>query len=134
MIAVQTDSHGIDGEVAAVEVLADERGGHLRQGGRGAVELGARRGDVHPVAVGQGHDRGQERCVRVRPAAERCGQHLGGFATTTALDELYGLGYANTDAEDAKFEAVTLEQVKAAANKYLKPDALVIAVVKPEKP
>ena len=27
-----------------------------------------------------------------------------------------------------------LEQVKAAAQKYLKPDALVIAVVKPEKP
>lgn len=61
-------------------------------------------------------------------------QDLGSFAMTTALDELYGLGYANTDAEDAKLEAVTLEQVKAAAQKYLKPDALVIATVKPEKP
>ncbi|MCU0786438.1 MAG: insulinase family protein, partial [Verrucomicrobia bacterium] len=60
-------------------------------------------------------------------------QDLGSFAMTTALDELYGLGYANTDAEDAKFEAVTLDQVKAAANKYLQPDALVIAVVKPDK-
>ncbi|MEK7707272.1 MAG: pitrilysin family protein [Verrucomicrobiota bacterium] len=60
-------------------------------------------------------------------------QDLGSFAMTTALDELYGLGYANTDAEDAKFEAVTLAQVKAAAQKYLKPDALVIATVKPEK-
>jgi predicted Zn-dependent peptidase len=29
---------------------------------------------------------------------------------------------------------VTLAQVKAAAQKHLKPDALVIAVVKPEKP
>jgi predicted Zn-dependent peptidase len=28
---------------------------------------------------------------------------------------------------------VTLEQIKAAAQKYLKPDALVVAVVKPEK-
>jgi zinc protease len=61
-------------------------------------------------------------------------QDLGSFAMTTALDELYGLGYANTDAEDTKIEAVTLEQVRAAAQKYLKPDALVIAVVKPEKP
>jgi zinc protease len=61
-------------------------------------------------------------------------QDLGGMAMQTALDELYGLGYANTDAEDTKIEAVTLEQVRAAAQKYLKPDALVIAVVKPEKP
>jgi zinc protease len=58
-------------------------------------------------------------------------QDLGGFAMTTALDELYGLGYAHTDTEDARYEAVTLEQVKTAAQKYLTPDALVIAVVKP---
>ncbi len=60
-------------------------------------------------------------------------QDLGSFAMTTALDELYGLGYAYTDAEDAKIQAVTLAQVKTAAQKYLKPDALVIAVVKPEE-
>ncbi|HEU0039162.1 MAG TPA: insulinase family protein, partial [Verrucomicrobiae bacterium] len=58
-------------------------------------------------------------------------QDLGNFAMTTALDELYGLGYGYTDEEDAKLEAVTLEDVKAVANKYLKPDALVIAVVRP---
>ena len=52
---------------------------------------------------------------------------------TTALDELYGLGYAHTDQEDARYEAVTLDQVKAVAQKYLKPDALVIAVVKPQE-
>jgi zinc protease len=61
-------------------------------------------------------------------------QDLGSFAMTTALDELYGLGYGYTDAEDAKLEAVTLEQVKAVAQKYLKSDAAVIAVVKPGKP
>ena len=59
-------------------------------------------------------------------------QDLGGFAMTTALDELYGLGYANSDSEDAKFQAVTLEQVKAVANKYLNPAACVISVVQPE--
>jgi zinc protease len=58
-------------------------------------------------------------------------QDLGGFAMTNALDELYGLGYAHTETEDALYEAVTLEQVKAVARKYLTPDALVIAVVKP---
>ena len=61
-------------------------------------------------------------------------QDLGGYATSAALDELYGLGFAHSDAEDAKYEAVTLDQVKAAAEKYLKPDRLVIAIVKPEKP
>ena len=59
-------------------------------------------------------------------------QDLGSFAMTTALDELYGLGYAHTDIEDALYEAVTLEQVKAVARKYLTPDALVIAMVRPE--
>jgi zinc protease len=60
-------------------------------------------------------------------------QDLGGFAMANALDELYGLGYAHTDAEDPRYEAVTLDEVKAVARKYLKPDALVIAVVRPEE-
>ncbi|MEO5804155.1 MAG: pitrilysin family protein [Verrucomicrobiota bacterium] len=60
-------------------------------------------------------------------------QDLGSYATSAALDELYGLGYNYSDGDDAKYEAVTVEQIKAAAKKYLKKDALVIAVVKPEK-
>ncbi len=59
-------------------------------------------------------------------------QDLGSLASTTALDELYGLGYGRIDEEDALYEAVTLEQVKAAAVKYLRAEAVVIAVVKPE--
>jgi predicted Zn-dependent peptidase len=59
-------------------------------------------------------------------------QDLGGLALSTALDELYGLGYAYSDSEDALYEAVTLDQVKAVAGKYLKANALVIATVKPE--
>jgi zinc protease len=59
-------------------------------------------------------------------------QDLGHLASTTALDELYGLGYQHIDAEDALYEAITLDQVKAAAIKYLKPASAVIAIVKPE--
>jgi len=59
-------------------------------------------------------------------------QDLGHLASATALDELYNLGFQHIDAEDALYEAVTLEQVKAAANKYLKPEAAVIAIVRPE--
>jgi zinc protease len=58
-------------------------------------------------------------------------QDLGSLASLTALDELYGLGYQRTELDDAKFEAVTLEQVKAVAQKYLKSDAFVVSVVKP---
>jgi zinc protease len=60
-------------------------------------------------------------------------QDLGGLATTTALDELYGLGYAHNEQDDARVAAVTLEQVKAVAQKYLRPAAAVIAVINPEK-
>ena len=56
---------------------------------------------------------------------------LGNLASTTALDELYGLGFQRSELDDAKYEAVTLEQTRAAAQKYLKPDALVVAVIKP---
>ena len=57
---------------------------------------------------------------------------LGNLASTSALDELYGLGWQRAELDDAKYEAVTLEQVKAAANKYLKPDAFVVSIVRPE--
>ena len=59
-------------------------------------------------------------------------QDLGGYAMSSALDELYGLGYQNIDSEDAKFEAVTLVQVQAVAKKYLKPETLVVSVIRPE--
>jgi zinc protease len=60
-------------------------------------------------------------------------QDLGHLASATALDELYGLGYQHIDAEDALYEAVTLEQVKLAAIKYLKTETAAIAIVRPEK-
>ena len=58
-------------------------------------------------------------------------QDLGNLASITALDELYGLGYQHSELDDAKFEAVTLEQIKAVAQKYLTPDGFVVSVVKP---
>ena len=60
-------------------------------------------------------------------------QDLGNLASLTALDELYGLGWQRTELDDAKYEAVTLEQTKAAAQKYLNPDAFVVSIVKPEE-
>jgi zinc protease len=61
-------------------------------------------------------------------------QDLGSYAMTTSLDELYGLGYGYTESEDTKYESVTVEQTKLVAQKYLRPDAFVIAIIKPEKP
>ena len=58
-------------------------------------------------------------------------QDLGGYAMASALDELYGLGFRHADSEDAKYEAVTLEQTKAAANKYLTPGSLVVSIITP---
>jgi len=57
---------------------------------------------------------------------------LGNLASTSALDELYDLGWQRADLDDAKYEAVTLEQTKVIAQKYLKPEAFVVSVVKPE--
>ena len=56
---------------------------------------------------------------------------LGHLASTSALDELYGIGWQRSELDDAKYEAVTLEQIKIVAQKYLKPETAVVAVVKP---
>jgi zinc protease len=58
-------------------------------------------------------------------------QDLGGYAMTTALDELYGLGYSYSDSEDARYEAVTFSEIKQVAQKYLQPESQVIALVGP---
>jgi len=58
-------------------------------------------------------------------------QELGNLASTSALDELYGLGWQRAELDDAKYETVTLEQLKQIAIKYLNPKAVVISLVKP---
>ncbi|HWY78097.1 MAG TPA: pitrilysin family protein [Verrucomicrobiae bacterium] len=58
-------------------------------------------------------------------------QDLGSLALTTALDELFGLGYDRSETDDAQYESVTLEQVTAVARKFLKADAMVISSIGP---
>jgi zinc protease len=58
-------------------------------------------------------------------------QDLGSHAMGCALDELYGLGFAYGDQEDARIEAVTLEATRDAAKRFLTPDRHVLVVVKP---
>ena len=57
---------------------------------------------------------------------------LGNLAATTALDELYGLGWQRAELDDHKYEAVTLEQTKAIAQKHLRADACVVSIIRPE--
>ncbi|RME94823.1 MAG: insulinase family protein [Verrucomicrobia bacterium] len=59
-------------------------------------------------------------------------QDLGYYATLTALDELYGLGYERVDREDAAYEAVTPEEVAAAARQYLRLEKAVEVVLRPK--
>jgi zinc protease len=59
-------------------------------------------------------------------------QDLGSYATTAALDELYGLGYQNSDFEDAHYQSVSLLDIQRIARTYLLPQACVIATVHPE--
>jgi len=101
-------------KAAQVEAELLKEAGLLRNEGLSEVELKRAKAKVI----------GQRKIAR---------QELGGLAMAQALDELYGLGFAYGDTEDARYEAVTLEQVKAAANKFLKPDAFVVSIVKPEK-
>jgi zinc protease len=58
-------------------------------------------------------------------------QDLGGLAMTTAMDELYGLGYDHSETDDGRYEAVGMEEIKKVAQKYLRTDAMVISVLKP---
>jgi zinc protease len=59
-------------------------------------------------------------------------QDLGHQAMTVALDELYGLGCHYFEQEDARIQEVTLEQVRAAAEKYLCPERMVVVVINPQ--
>jgi zinc protease len=56
------------------------------------------------------------------------------FAYTTALDELYGLGFDHYKHVTARVAAVTGEDVRRVANKYFLDQNHVIAIVRPPQP
>ena len=58
-------------------------------------------------------------------------QDLGGLATMSGLDELYGLGFQSSEKDDEKYESITKAQIEAAAQKYLRPGQCVMAVTHP---
>lgn len=58
-------------------------------------------------------------------------QDLGGLATMTGLDELYGLGFDANEREDQLLQAVTRQSTQAAAAKYFRPNVSAVAVSRP---
>ena len=58
-------------------------------------------------------------------------QDLGGLATMTGLDELYGLGFQSSDEDDKKYEIVTSREIQSVAQKYFRPSQCVMAVTHP---
>ncbi len=58
-------------------------------------------------------------------------QDLGVLATTVALDELYGLGFDHFQQEAARYESITLEQVRECAKAFMTPENAVIAITCP---
>ncbi len=58
-------------------------------------------------------------------------QHYATQAGNLALDELQGVGYQAFQTYASKIQAVTVDDVQAAASRYLRPDAYVMAVIKP---
>jgi zinc protease len=56
------------------------------------------------------------------------------FGYQCALDELYGLGFANYKKLEHEIEAVTLDNIKSAATKYFRDRPYVLAIVRPPEP
>ena len=70
VVGPQRRGHGVDGEVASEQVLAERRTLDGRKRPGCVVELGARRHDVDPLVVAVLHDRRPEPLVRRRAAFE----------------------------------------------------------------
>ena len=58
-------------------------------------------------------------------------QDLGGLASMTALDELYGLGYDSSVHDDLAIEVITGEQIQAAAQRCFQPGNCVVSIIQP---
>jgi zinc protease len=53
-------------------------------------------------------------------------------ASQSASDELFGLGYRNSERYEQRINAITLEDVRRVAQKYLRIDASALAIVEPQ--
>lgn len=58
-------------------------------------------------------------------------QDLGNLAMITGLDELYGLGYGNQESEETLIAAVTSDQIRSVAARYLDATRAVTALARP---
>ena len=56
------------------------------------------------------------------------------LAYTSALDELYGLGYLNFKSMAAELEKITFEEVREVARRYFHDRPAITAIVRPEQP
>ena len=95
VVAREPERHGVDGEVAAHEVLVEPRLLDDRQDARLGIGLAPRRRKVDAQLVGA-HGRGAEALVLARLAAESLGQRAGDRAGVS-LDgdiEVHGVGPA----------------------------------------
>jgi zinc protease len=72
-------------------------------------------------------DRAKAKVIGQRKIAR---QDLGGLALTHALDELYGLGFDHSEADDARYAAVTLDQIRSVADRYFRTDVSQLAVIR----
>jgi zinc protease len=57
-------------------------------------------------------------------------QDLGQLASTFALDELCGLGFAHSEGDDARYESLTAQDLRAVAAKYLRPELAAVAIIR----
>jgi zinc protease len=72
-------------------------------------------------------DRAKAKVIGQRKIAR---QDLGGLALTHALDELYGLGFDHSEADDARYAAVTLDQIRSVADRYFRTEVSQLAVIR----
>ena len=100
-------------ELCREEILQEM--GNLRDKGMSADELSRAKNKI----IG-------ERKIKMQSNSE--------FGYMAALDELYGIGYDNWKSQDAKYQAVTLDEIKRVAQKYLRPDGYVAVTVRPPVP
>jgi zinc protease len=75
-------------------------------------------------------DRGKKMCISIKQIGLQTNSDQ---AFTMGLDELYKLGYDNITQYEKQINAVTKEDVKRAAEKYLTLDKYAIAIVKPKE-